>query len=149
MGDEKRSVGAMFRWRRIGLPLAAAVVGGLSADGGRAQAKSPLGTVHEIDAVLRSCWVPPADTAQGKIQVTLRVSFKRNGDVLGQPLIAYENPAASDDERKAIRAAVVSTLQRCSPLPLSAALGDIIAGHPINVRLGEGWRRKDRAGGSP
>jgi hypothetical protein len=133
-------VKVMFRWYRIVVRIAAAaaVAVGVSAEGS-------INTVHEIDAALRACWVPPEAPTQGKVQVTVRLSFKRNGEVLGQPLIAYENPDASDDERNLIRAAVAATLQRCSPLPLSAELGDIIAGHPINVRLGEGWRRQDRA----
>ncbi len=78
-------------------------------------------------------------------KVSIRLSFKRNGEVLGQPLITYESPTASEDERTAIYAAIAATVMRCSPLPLSDALGDIIAGHPINLRLGEGWRRKKGA----
>jgi len=131
----------MLRWRRFGWPLAAVVVAGLLFGAGSgARAEGSLDTVHEIYAALRTCWVRPQDSAN--VRVTVRLSFKRNGEVLGEPLITYANPDASDDERNAIRAAVSATLQRCNPLPLSEELGDIIAGHPINVRLGEGWRRR-------
>jgi hypothetical protein len=144
MAPQIATVTAMLRWRRVGWPLAAAVVAGLFFGGASnsARAESSLNTVHEIYAALRACWVPPQDLAQAGVRVTVRLSFKRNGEVLGEPLIAYENPDATEDERSAIRAAVTATLQRCGQLPLSAELGDIIAGHPINVRLGEGWRRR-------
>jgi hypothetical protein len=136
-------------WRhRIGLSLTAALsVGSLSADAAahRALAEASLASVHEIYAALRACWVPPQHTTPAKVQVTIRLSFKRDGEVLGQPLIVYENPDASDTTRRAVQAAVAATLQRCNPLPLSGALGNIIAGHPINVRLGEGWRHGGKA----
>jgi hypothetical protein len=137
-------------WRGIVIRLVtAAAVGGVAASQSRAWAAGSLNTVREIDAALRSCWAPPADLSPYNVQVTVRLSLKRNGEVLGEPLVAYENPGTSDDQRAVIRAAVAATLQRCGPLPLSAELGDIIAGHPITVRFGEGSRRKDRAGGSP
>jgi hypothetical protein len=132
------------------IALATALAGALSIYGAMhgADAEGEINTVHEIHAALRACWMPPNDGAPTNIQVTIRVSFTRTGEVLGQPLITYESPNAYQDERDPIRAAVAATLKRCSPLPLSASLGEIIAGHPINVRLGEGWRRKEKAGGS-
>jgi hypothetical protein len=146
-------VSLMLRCCGSGLRIAAAVAvvaslaAGIPRSGARAAAS--LDTVHEIYAALRACWLPPGDTAQGGVQVTVRMSFKRDGAVLGEPLISYENPGFSDVQRAAIRAAVAATLQRCGPLPLSAELGSIIAGHPISVRFGEGWRRKGRGSDAP
>jgi hypothetical protein len=134
----------MLRTRLIIMSFAVAALVSQPGAADLALAEDLLETVHQIHAALRACWVPPADVAQDKIQVTLRLSFKRDGEILGEPLITYENPGIADDERKTIRMAVAAALQRCNPLPLSAALGGIIAGHPINVRLGEGWRRKGR-----
>jgi hypothetical protein len=62
--------------------------------------------------------------------------------ILGQPLISYENPHISEADRGALHEAVAAALARCTPLPISDALGGIIAGHPIHVKLGEGWKRK-------
>jgi hypothetical protein len=105
-----------------------------------AKPEHPINSVREIRAGLRACWIsPPTGTPP---QVGVRLSLKRNGEILGQPLISYTNPDASDDERVALRAAVDATLARCMPLPISQALGDIIAGRPINVKLGEGWKRR-------
>jgi hypothetical protein len=106
-----------------------------------ASAETTINTVREIRAALRACWIAPADVPRDKLQISVRLSFKQDGEVLGQPLITYESRDASEAERSALRAAVAEALARCSRLPLSDTLGGIIAGHPVNVRLGEGWRR--------
>jgi hypothetical protein len=107
-------------------------------------AEHPINSVREIRAALRRCWVPPPTRIA---QLTVRLSLKRNGEFLGQPLISYTSPDNSEDERAALHAAVVGAIAGCSPLPISNALGEIIAGRPINVRLGEGWtKRTDTSG---
>jgi hypothetical protein len=102
-----------------------------------AQPERPINSVREIRAGLRACWISPPTRTPAR--VTVRLSFKRNGGVLGQPLISYTNPGASNDERVARHAAVDAALTHCIPLPISEALGNIIAGRLINVKLGEGW----------
>jgi hypothetical protein len=41
-------------------------------------------------------------------QVTVRFSLKRNGEILGQPLISYANLDTSEEERAALHAAVAA-----------------------------------------
>ena len=95
-----------------------------------------LNTVREIRAALRACWVPPSvAVARDNMAISVRLSFKRNGDVLGVPLITYTSLGLSENERRAYRAALDETLARCAPLPFSDAFGSIIAGRPINVRF--------------
>jgi hypothetical protein len=81
--------------------------------------------------------------------LTVRLSLKRNGEILEQPLITYQTPGASEDERAALHAAVAATLARCTPLPISDELGGILAGRRINVKLGEGWKRREAPTASP
>jgi hypothetical protein len=78
-------------------------------------------------------------------QVTVRLSLNRNGEIIGRPLVTHQNPNLSEDERAALHAAVVAALARCIPLIISDMLGGIIAGHPINVRLGDGWPRRQQS----
>jgi hypothetical protein len=99
-----------------------------------AQPERPINSVREIRASLRACWISPAVTKAP--QLTVRLSLKRNGEILGQPLITYQTPGASEDERAALHAAVAATLARCTPLPISDELGGILAGRLINVKLG-------------
>ena len=106
------------------------------------QPEHPFDSVREIRARLRACWISPQ--MHTTTQVTVRLSLKRNGEILGQPLISYQSPGASEDERMALRSAVAAALARCAPLPISETLGGILAGRPIVVKLGEGWRRPGR-----
>jgi hypothetical protein len=55
-----------------------------------AQPKRPINSVREIRASLRACWISPAVTKAP--QLTVRLSLKRNGEILGQPLITYQTP---------------------------------------------------------
>jgi hypothetical protein len=114
-----------------------------------AQPERPINSVREIRASLRACWISPAVTKAPPPQLTVRLSLKRNGEILGQPLISYQTPGASEDERAALHAAVAAALARCTPLPISDELGGILAGRPINVKLGEGWKRRAAPTASP
>jgi len=116
----------------------AAVLSSIKSMNALAQSARPEHSINSVRDGLRACWIsPPTRTPP---QVTVRLSLKRNGEILGQPLISYTNPDTSYDERVALRAAVGAALAHCMPLPISEALGEIIAGRPINVKLGEGWK---------
>jgi hypothetical protein len=93
-----------------------------------------IDTVREVRTALRACWVPPI-IARANMTISIRLSFKQNGEILGTPLITYTSLGISEDERRAYRAALDEALARCTPLPFSEAFGSVIAGRPINVRL--------------
>jgi hypothetical protein len=98
--------------------------------------KTLIETVHDVKAALRACWASPNhDTPRGNFTISVRISFKRNGDLLGNPLITYTSPGRSESEGRVYRAALNDALARCTPLPFSDAFGRIMAGHPINVRF--------------
>jgi hypothetical protein len=69
------------------------------------------------------------------MQITVLMSFRRNGELFGQPRITFESGGASEDERLAYRIAVAQMLQRCAPLPFTEALGNAMAGRPFRMRL--------------
>ena len=124
---------------RASAVLVATVVNSVLISDAFSQAEPPtnaINTVREIRAALRACWVPPSvAVARDNMAISVRLSFKRNGDVLGVPLITYTSLGLSENERRAYRAALDETLARCAPLPFSDAFGSIIAGRPINVRF--------------
>jgi len=96
----------------------------------------PLNTLNEVSAALRACWVPPPlDQSRVGMQITVQMSFRRNGELLGQPRITFESADASDDERLAYRIAVAKMLRRCAPLPFTDALGNALAGRPFTIRF--------------
>ena len=98
--------------------------------------QAPLNTLKDIGAALQACWVPPPmDQSRPGMQITVLMSFRRNGELFGQPRITFESAGASDDERLAYRTAVAQMLQRCAPLPFTEALGNAMAGRPFRMRL--------------
>jgi hypothetical protein len=98
--------------------------------------QAPLNTLKDIGAALQGCWVPPPmDQSRPGMQVTVQMSFRRNGELFGQPRITFESAGASDDERLAYRIAVAQMLQRCTPLPFTEALGNAVAGRPFTMRF--------------
>jgi hypothetical protein len=132
--------------RSIAVAVAAAGIA-IGAHGAAAQnplaqnpaGATPLANARDVRAALRACWIAPGDGAAR--QVSVRLGFNRDGEVVGQPLITYENPQPSEEGLAAVRDALAQALARCAPLPLSDAFRKVIAVHPITVRLGDGWRR--------
>ena len=68
-------------------------------------------------------------------EITVIVSFRRDGTILGQPKITYESEQATDNDRLMYRIAVMQTLQRCTPMPFTAAMAGAVAGRPFAVKF--------------
>ena len=98
-----------------------------------------IDTIKDVYAKLYSCWRPPPASRANPIDITVIVSFNREGAILGQPRITYESANAGDNDRVAYRIAVMETLQRCTPLPFTEGLGGAVAGRRFAVRF---WTRK-------
>ena len=92
-----------------------------------------LNTLKDVFARLHSCWKPPPASQANPIDITVVVSFNREGAILGHPRITYESEQASENDRVSYRVAVMETLQRCTPLPFTEALGGAIAGRPLAI----------------
>jgi hypothetical protein len=98
---------------------------------------APLNTLRDVVLALRACWIPPPmDAGQFSVDITVRLSFKGDGEILGKPFITFESPNMSDETRSAYRRAVAEAFIRCTPLKFSEALGAAIAGHPFTLRFG-------------
>ena len=92
-----------------------------------------LDSIRDVLAKLHSCWKPPPASQANQMDITVIVSFNREGAILGHPRITHESENASDSDRLKYRVAVMETLQRCTPLPFTEALGGAIAGRPFAV----------------
>jgi hypothetical protein len=100
------------------------------------QAPAQLNTMKDMGTALQACWIPPPiEQARPGMQITVMMSFKRDGALLGQPRITFESSGATDDERLAYRLAVAAMLKRCTPLPFTEALGNAVAGRPFTMRF--------------
>jgi hypothetical protein len=112
--------------------FAAALLLMLSAS---AQAESAeVNTLRDVFERLRTCWrPPPASSANPDIDITVIVSFNRDGQIFGRPKITYESEQATDNDRLAYRIAVMETLQRCTPMPFTEGMAGAIAGRPLRI----------------
>ena len=92
--------------------------------------------LKEAFARIGTCWRPPPPTrANPDIEITVIVSFTRDGNILGRPKITYESENATDNDRIEYRVAVMETLQRCTPMPFTDAMGGAVAGRPLAIRF--------------
>jgi len=94
-----------------------------------------LNTIGDLFTALRACWTPPPENeAQAGMQMSVKFSFKRDGDLIGQPRLTYVTPGTSEQTREAYLGAINTSLGNCAPLPLTKGLGGAIAGRPIMIR---------------
>ena len=92
-----------------------------------------IDSIRDVLARLHACWKPPPASQANPMDITVIVSFNREGAILGHPRITHESENASDNDRLTYRMAVMETLQRCTPLPFTDALGGAVAGRPFAV----------------
>jgi hypothetical protein len=118
---------------------AAIVVALVGPTGARAEERPRIDTLQAIGPAILRCWRPPADA--GAFDVTVRLSFRRDGAVLGQPRIVFTRFAAGPAEQRLILRAVIDTLAACTPLPFTDALGGAVAGRPFTLRFTPPSRR--------
>ena len=94
-----------------------------------------LDTIADLFAELRSCWSPPpADAARADMQMSVRFSFKRSGEIIASPRLTFATSGVSADTRAAYLNAITSSLDACMPLKVTGGLGGAIAGRPIMIR---------------
>ena len=91
--------------------------------------------IRDVFLTLRACWQPPRGSEFSGQELTIRLSFKRSGEVLGNPRITYYNPGGGTDDREAFTRAVRSAFERCTPLPFTLRFGAAIAGRPFTFRF--------------
>ena len=94
-----------------------------------------LDTIGDLFSELRSCWSPPpADSAQAGMQMTVRFSFKRDGEIIAAPRMTFATAGVSADVRNTYLKAINASLDACAPLKFSGGLGGALAGRPIAIR---------------
>jgi hypothetical protein len=95
-----------------------------------------VNSLKDLFVRLRSCWQPPPPSrANPGIDITVIVSFDRNGNIFGRPRITYESEQASDNDRLMYRLAVMEALQRCTPIPFTEGMAGASAGRPFSIQF--------------
>lgn len=94
-----------------------------------------LDNIGDLFAALRSCWTPPpADSAREGMQMSVRFSFKRSGEIIAAPRLTFSTAGVPADTRTTYLKAINASLEACIPLKFTGNLGGALAGRPIAIR---------------
>ena len=94
-----------------------------------------LDNIGDLFAALRSCWTPPQpDSAKEGMQMTVRFSFKRSGDLIGPPRLTFATAGTPAEVRNTYFKAINDSIDACVPLKFTGNLGGALAGRPIAIR---------------
>jgi hypothetical protein len=100
-----------------------------------------INNARGVRAAVTACWNALGDVALSTARISVRVSFDRDGKVFG----TYATPAPNEEARETVREAITRALKLCEPPPFSDTFRDVVAVHPIGVRLGNGWKSRIRS----
>lgn len=94
-----------------------------------------LDSIGDLFAALRSCWTPPpADSAREGMQMSVRFSFKRTGEIIAAPRLTFATAGVPAETRDTYLKAINASLGACMPLKFTGDLGGALAGRPIAIR---------------
>jgi len=124
--------------------IVAAVLAALLCEAQAQQAsKAQLDTLEDVKRAIQHCWRwPPARAIRNGMELTVRLSFRRNGEIFGAR-VTHQSRDVSNDEQFAYYRALVLMMKRCSPLPVTPALGDAIAGRPFFFRFHDTRKQRE------
>jgi hypothetical protein len=135
--------------------VAALTLGPMDGLSGAAQAQTKppanrplLNSLQELFDALGQCWVPPPlEKSRPGTQITVRITFSRSGEVMGEPRFTYITPGIPPEMRTAYQLSVADAISRCAPMPLTPGLAGAIAGRPVNMRYDDtrGQKGADRS----
>jgi hypothetical protein len=75
------------------------------------------------------------------MDLTIMLSFKRNGEIFGAHL-TYESRPVSPQERDIYYRALANMMRLCSPLPFTDGLGNAVAGRLFAFRFHDTRKQK-------
>lgn len=105
-------------------------------DNDNAENNQTLDSVGQMFTALRACWVPPPkDQAHHGMEYTVRLAFKRGGEMIAPPRMTYSSQDAPDKVRDLYRDAVDAALKRCTPLHFTRDMAEAVVGQPIAIRF--------------
>ena len=123
--------------------IVAAVLALVSRAEAQETSKAQLNTLEDVKHTIQHCWRwPPARAIRNGMELTVRLSFRRNGEIFGAR-VTHQSRDVSDDEQFAYYRALVLMMKRCSPLPVTPELGEAIAGRPFFFRFHDTRKQRE------
>ncbi len=120
------------RTARLRAAIGIVVALALGAPASAAEAQRPVvAGVHGIATGIAACWRPP----HAKDQVTVRLSFTREGAVIDEPRIVFVHSTGGRAGDSALAQSMLKAIGACTPLHFSGELGSAIAGQVLDIRF--------------
>jgi hypothetical protein len=119
--------------RRTGRPLLALLALAAAEQGAAAQV---IDSLDAIGPYLDLCVTRELRAQAFSLprDVTLRLSFRRDGTIIGEPVVTYSRPTRGEREQERFIGRMTAAFRSCMPLPFSSALGGAIAGRIFTFR---------------
>ncbi|MEJ0095700.1 MAG: hypothetical protein WDN46_20520 [Methylocella sp.] len=90
----------------------------------------PVDLAPEVGPSIAACWRAP----QHGDQVTVQLSFRRDGSIFGKPRVNYVKPT-NNSSAEAIAESIFKALDACLPLQFTPRLAANIAGQVFVIRF--------------
>lgn len=93
----------------------------------------PADTLEALGQALTACFQAP--TGSSGSAITVLVSLRRDGTVLGHPRITFSHLVGTEAGKRAFITAALGSLKACTPVAVTPGLGGAIAGRPLSIRF--------------
>jgi hypothetical protein len=91
--------------------------------------------LDEIGPLLSKCLeLPSGSESRAGMELAMRFAFKRNGDLVADPLFTYAQ-GTPQNIKLAYHTAVLDMFRRCMPLPVTDRFGSVLAGQPLVITI--------------
>src|SRR5215510_6083426 len=112
----------------------ALAIAALSASALAQNPQAPINTLTDLEAALQACWVPPPmEQSRLGMQITVLMSFKRNGRAIRTAKDHFSVEGSVEDGTLVIPHRRGANLKRCASLPFTEALGNTLTGQPLTM----------------
>jgi hypothetical protein len=113
---------------------------GVRTEPPRAAAPAPLpqklNTIRDVFGALQQCFAGALGQAgDQELVATIQFSFKRNGEILGEPRFTYVQRGISASAKHDFEQAIGHALIGCAPFSFTDGLGGALAGRPFSIRI--------------
>ena len=95
-------------------------------------------SLSTLRAALRACWTPP----DSDLDMSVRFSFRRSGELMGPPRVTYTGRGADAETRRDLERSITAAFAQCAPFRLSPEFAARAAGRPLSVRFVGGRRSR-------
>jgi hypothetical protein len=106
--------------------------------GGRNRRPVPelVDKLADVVPAIGACWRPPSGLRGfERAEVTARFSLRRDGSLIGSPRTTYATGELALNAREMLTRSVVEAIAACTPVRISASLGNAMAGRMITIHF--------------